>query len=155
MQKLPKRPWFYDLASVMCKNWRYDNDGDGDDDGNDDDAKTSFDKAPIGIESEQVKYLGTIVGFTQSRTPPTHTSEALNRSPATTIGNPTVAAESAGQKAQAQTDKKATGARMHTKGVGNTVQGNIQKTVGSVVGIPTLEAKGNADVAKGEVQKNI
>ncbi|KAF9943852.1 hypothetical protein BGZ65_000107, partial [Modicella reniformis] len=60
------------------------------------------------------------------------------------IGIPTLVVEGTGQKAHAQTSQKAADARMHAEEIGNTVQGNIQKTVGSVV-------EEYANVAKCEV----
>ncbi|KAF9952653.1 hypothetical protein BGZ72_006017 [Mortierella alpina] len=71
------------------------------------------------------------------------------------VGNSSLAAEGAAQKAHAETSQKAADAKTHAEGLGNTIQGNIQKTVGAAVGNHTLEAKGHANVARGEVQKNI
>ncbi|CAO3574271.1 unnamed protein product [Mortierella alpina] len=71
------------------------------------------------------------------------------------VGNSSLAAEGAAQKAHADTSQKAADAKTHAEGLGNTIQGNIQKTVGSAVGNHTLEAKGHANVARGEIQKNV
>ncbi|KAF9940464.1 hypothetical protein BGZ75_003819 [Mortierella antarctica] len=71
------------------------------------------------------------------------------------LGNSSLAAKGAAQKAHAETDQKATDAKTHAEGLGNTIQGNIQKTFGAAVGNHTLEAKGHANVARGEVQKNV
>ncbi|KAF9975845.1 hypothetical protein BGZ65_008072 [Modicella reniformis] len=71
------------------------------------------------------------------------------------IGNPTMAGEGAAQKTQAEVAQQAADAKAHAEGVGNTVQGKLQKATGSLTGNTSLEAKGHANVAKGEIQKNV
>ncbi|KAG0212833.1 hypothetical protein BGX28_005489 [Mortierella sp. GBA30] len=71
------------------------------------------------------------------------------------IGNPDLAAKGAAQKAQANTAQQSADAQIHAQGVGNTVQGEVQKKVGAITNDPAMEARGHGNVALGDAQRNI
>ncbi|KAF9351501.1 hypothetical protein BGX26_010503, partial [Mortierella sp. AD094] len=72
-----------------------------------------------------------------------------------TIGNQNLASSGAAQKAEAQAAQTAQDAQTHAKGVGNNIQGATQKTVGSATNDPSMEARGHANAALGDVQRNV
>ncbi|KAF9178874.1 hypothetical protein BGZ51_007297 [Haplosporangium sp. Z 767] len=71
------------------------------------------------------------------------------------IGNPSLAAEGAAQKAQADTAQKLADTKIRAEGVSDSIQGNVQQTLGSVLGNPTMRAEGDANIAKGEIKKSV
>jgi len=72
-----------------------------------------------------------------------------------TIGNPTMAAEGAAQKSQADTAQAAADAKTYTQGIGHNVQGGTQKAVGSLTGNTSMEARGHANDALGDAQRKV
>ncbi|KAF9967465.1 hypothetical protein BGZ70_009459 [Mortierella alpina] len=71
------------------------------------------------------------------------------------IGNPDLAASGASQKAQADAAQKAADAKTHAEGVGHNIQGTTQKAVGSVTGNSSLEARGHANDARGDLERKV
>ncbi|KAF8977478.1 hypothetical protein BGZ46_007346 [Entomortierella lignicola] len=72
-----------------------------------------------------------------------------------TIGHPELAASGAAQKAQADVAQKNADAKIRNEGIGHTVIGQAQTKVGSLTGDKSMEARGQANEALGEVQRNV
>ncbi|KAF9116000.1 hypothetical protein BGX27_005437 [Mortierella sp. AM989] len=72
-----------------------------------------------------------------------------------TIGNQNLAASGAEQKAQAQAAQAAADAKTHTEGAGHQVQGKVQQGVGSLTNNTSMEARGHANEAKGDIERKI
>ncbi|KAF9128475.1 hypothetical protein BG015_004332 [Linnemannia schmuckeri] len=72
-----------------------------------------------------------------------------------TIGNNSLAASGAQQKAQADAAQKAADAKTHTEGIGHKVQGNIQQNVGSLTGNTSMEARGHANEVRGDLERKV
>ncbi|KAG0298990.1 hypothetical protein BGZ98_010367 [Dissophora globulifera] len=72
-----------------------------------------------------------------------------------TLGNPDLAAAGASQKVYAETAQKVADAKTHAEGLSHSIQGNVQKTAGSLTGDNSLEATGEAKIARGAVERNV
>lgn len=71
------------------------------------------------------------------------------------IGNPDLAASGAAQRAQAETAQRLADSKTRAEGVGHTVEGQAQKKVGSLTGDKSMEARGHANEALGDMQRNV
>ncbi|KAG0309700.1 hypothetical protein BGZ98_009458 [Dissophora globulifera] len=72
-----------------------------------------------------------------------------------TIGNPDLAAVGAAQKSQADAAQKTADAQIQSEGWGRTVEGRAQSKVGSLTGDKSMEARGHANEALGDIQRNV
>ncbi|KAG0052249.1 hypothetical protein BGZ83_002809 [Gryganskiella cystojenkinii] len=72
-----------------------------------------------------------------------------------TLGYPDLAASGSAQKSQADMAQNMADAKTYAEGLGNKVQGEVQKTVGSLTNDPAMEVRGHTNVARGEVQRNL
>ncbi|KAF9358262.1 hypothetical protein BGX26_002130 [Mortierella sp. AD094] len=72
-----------------------------------------------------------------------------------TIGNESLAASGAEQKAKADAAQAAADARTHAEGAGHTVQGKVQQSVGSLTGNTSMEARGHANETKGDLERKV
>lgn len=72
-----------------------------------------------------------------------------------TLGFSDLAANGAAQKAQADAAQRLTDAKTHADGVGHKVEGQAQIKVGSLTGDKSMEARGHANEALGDVQRNV
>ncbi|KAG0235205.1 hypothetical protein BGW42_005669 [Actinomortierella wolfii] len=66
-----------------------------------------------------------------------------------------LAASGAEQRAQAHASQQAHDTQRHTEGLGNKAKGQAQKAAGSLTNDPSMEARGHANAAQGDVQRNI
>ncbi|KAF8935621.1 hypothetical protein CPC16_008679 [Podila verticillata] len=71
------------------------------------------------------------------------------------IGSENLAANGAAQRAQAEAAQRLADTKTHTEGLGHTVEGQAQKKVGSLTGDRSMEARGHANEALGDVQRNV
>ncbi|KAG0231797.1 hypothetical protein BGW42_008630 [Actinomortierella wolfii] len=71
------------------------------------------------------------------------------------IGNESLAASGAEQRARGETAQKAADAKTHTEGLQNKARGEIQKNVGSLTDNTSQQAKGHANVALGDAQRSV
>ncbi|KAF9137571.1 hypothetical protein BGX30_010107 [Mortierella sp. GBA39] len=69
-----------------------------------------------------------------------------------TIGNTTLAANGAHQQSQAESAQKAADAKTHAQGIGHKAEGQLQQTVGSLTGDTSVEARGNANEVRGDLE---
>ncbi|KAG0300402.1 hypothetical protein BGZ98_009203 [Dissophora globulifera] len=72
-----------------------------------------------------------------------------------TLGYPDLAASGAQQKAQADAAAAAATAQAHVEGAGHQVEGQIQQKVGSLTGDKSMEARGNANEVRGDLERNV
>ncbi|ORY98380.1 hypothetical protein BCR41DRAFT_401875 [Lobosporangium transversale] len=70
-----------------------------------------------------------------------------------TIGNNSLAASGAEQRAGAEARQAAADAKTHAEGAGHTAQGKVQQTVGSLTGNTSMEARGHANEVKGDLER--
>ncbi|KAG0314314.1 hypothetical protein BGZ97_009423 [Linnemannia gamsii] len=70
-----------------------------------------------------------------------------------TIGNTNLASSGAQQKAQADAALKAADAKTHAEGLGHKVQGEVQQNVGSLTGNTSMEARGDANETRGNLER--
>ncbi|KAG0084209.1 hypothetical protein BGZ93_007309 [Podila epicladia] len=73
----------------------------------------------------------------------------------TAIGNPDLAASGAAQKSQAEAAQRMADQKTHAEGIGHTVEGQAQQKVGSLTGDKSMEARGHANEALGDIQRNV
>ncbi|ORZ18299.1 hypothetical protein BCR41DRAFT_352163 [Lobosporangium transversale] len=71
------------------------------------------------------------------------------------IGNTNLAASGAEQRSQAEARQAAADAKTHAEGVGHTAQGKMQQTMGAMTGNRSMEAKGHANEAQGDLERKI
>ncbi|KAG0337264.1 hypothetical protein BG004_007713, partial [Podila humilis] len=71
------------------------------------------------------------------------------------VGSTDLAAKGAAQKAQAETAQSAADARTHADGMGNSLKGHAQQVAGSLTNDHSMQAKGHANQAMGDVQRNV
>ncbi|KAF9963065.1 kinesin-like nuclear fusion protein [Mortierella alpina] len=72
-----------------------------------------------------------------------------------TLGNNNLAANGAAQKAQAESAQRLADAKIHTEGVGHKVEGEAQAKIGSLTGDRSMQARGEANQALGDIQRNV
>ncbi|KAG0266127.1 hypothetical protein BGZ95_003104 [Linnemannia exigua] len=72
-----------------------------------------------------------------------------------TIGNPTLAASGAQQQSQAESAQKAADAKTHAQGAGHKVEGQVQQNVGALTGNAAMEARGNANEVRGDLERKV
>ncbi|KAI8355213.1 hypothetical protein B0O80DRAFT_448687 [Mortierella sp. GBAus27b] len=70
-------------------------------------------------------------------------------------GNQKLAAEGAAQKTQAEAAAAQATAKAHAEGVGHQVQGKVQKNVGSLTGDTSMQARGHANEARGDMESKV
>ncbi|KAF9363407.1 hypothetical protein BGX34_004190 [Mortierella sp. NVP85] len=68
-----------------------------------------------------------------------------------TIGEKTGAA----QKSQADAATAAANAKLQAEGMGHQVQGQVQQKVGSLTGNTSMEARGHANEARGNIEREL
>jgi uncharacterized protein YjbJ (UPF0337 family) len=72
-----------------------------------------------------------------------------------TIGHSDLAANGAAQKAQAESAQRLADAKTRADGLGLKVQGEAEAKVGSLTGDKAMEARGQANEAMGDIQRNV
>ncbi|KAF9354519.1 hypothetical protein BGX26_007655 [Mortierella sp. AD094] len=72
-----------------------------------------------------------------------------------TIGNESLAAGGAEQKSKAETAQAAADAKTHAEGAGHKVGGKAQQAVGSLTGDHSMQARGHANEAQGDIERKI
>ncbi|KAF9098591.1 hypothetical protein BGX29_005045 [Mortierella sp. GBA35] len=72
-----------------------------------------------------------------------------------TINNPDLAAAGAAQKTHADTAQKVADAKAQAEGAANQIGGHSQKATGSVLGDYSLEASGEGNITKGEIERRV
>ncbi|KAG0200874.1 hypothetical protein BGX28_006185 [Mortierella sp. GBA30] len=76
-----------------------------------------------------------------------------------TIGNVTgserLAGSGAAQKAEAQTKQQTQDTQTHALGVGHNVEGATQQATGRMVNDPYMEARGQGNQARGDMERNV
>lgn len=72
-----------------------------------------------------------------------------------TLGFSDLAANGAAQKAQAETAQRLADTKTHADGLGHKIQGEAQTKVGSLTGDKSMEARGQANEAIGDVRRNV
>ncbi|KAF9912392.1 hypothetical protein EC991_011084 [Linnemannia zychae] len=70
-----------------------------------------------------------------------------------TINNPDLAASGAAQKVQADTAQKVHDAKTEAQGLAHKAGGQAQKASGNVLGDYSLEASGEGNITKGEIER--
>ncbi|GJJ72155.1 hypothetical protein EMPS_04512 [Entomortierella parvispora] len=70
-----------------------------------------------------------------------------------TLGYPDLAASGANQKEQAEANQKMADAKTQLHGVGHSLQGQVEQAVGSFTQDPAMEARGKANITKGDMQQ--
>ncbi|KAI1292435.1 hypothetical protein EDD11_008732 [Mortierella claussenii] len=72
-----------------------------------------------------------------------------------TIGSDNLAASGAQQKTKADAAQAAADAKTHAEGAGHKVQGKVQQVAGSLTGNTATEARGHANEARGDLERNV
>lgn len=72
-----------------------------------------------------------------------------------TIHNPDLAARGAAQKVQADTAQKVADAKIQAEAAAHKVEGHSQKASGNVLGDYSLEASGEGNITKGEIERRV
>ena len=70
-----------------------------------------------------------------------------------TLGYPDLAASGASQKEQAEANQRMADAKTQLHGVGHSLQGQVEQAVGTFTHDPVMEARGKANVTKGDMQQ--
>ncbi|KAG0295699.1 hypothetical protein BGZ96_011166 [Linnemannia gamsii] len=72
-----------------------------------------------------------------------------------TINNPDLAASGAAQKVQADTAQKFADAKTQAEAAAHKVGGNAQKSTGNILGDYSLEASGEGNITKGDLESRV
>ncbi|KAF9153372.1 hypothetical protein BG015_003537 [Linnemannia schmuckeri] len=72
-----------------------------------------------------------------------------------TINNPDLAARGAAQKAQADTAQKLADAKSQAEAAAHKAEGHSQKATGNVLGDYSLEASGEGNITKAEIERRV
>ncbi|KAG0237281.1 hypothetical protein BGW41_000239 [Actinomortierella wolfii] len=72
-----------------------------------------------------------------------------------TIGNESLAASGAEQRARGEAAQKAAEAKTHAEGLQNKAKGEVQQKVGELTNDTSMQAKGAGNAALGDVQRSV
>ncbi|KAF9320916.1 hypothetical protein BGZ91_004646 [Linnemannia elongata] len=72
-----------------------------------------------------------------------------------TINNPDLAARGAAQKVQADTAQRVADAKIQAEATAHKAEGQTQKAAGNVLGDYSLEASGEGNITKGEIEHRV
>ncbi|KAF9278130.1 hypothetical protein BGZ88_000777 [Linnemannia elongata] len=72
-----------------------------------------------------------------------------------TINNPDLAARGAAQKVQADTAQRVADAKIQAEATAHKAEGQTQKATGNVLGDYSLEASGEGNITKGEIEHRV
>ncbi|KAG0261530.1 hypothetical protein BG011_000936 [Mortierella polycephala] len=71
------------------------------------------------------------------------------------LGKPDIAASGAAQKSNAEAAQRAADARTQTHGVGHSIEGQVQQTVGAMTNDPAMQSRGVGNEARSNVERNV
>ncbi|KAF9179016.1 hypothetical protein BGZ51_007296 [Haplosporangium sp. Z 767] len=71
------------------------------------------------------------------------------------MGKPDLAASGAAQKSNAEAARKAAEARIHAHGVGHSIEGQVQQTLGAMTNDPAMQSRGIGSEARANIERNL